>query len=55
MEMPTIDGDSPVDKKIYSLFIKFLSTAGPGKSRGKLGGPPSKVKYSLATDSARVP
>ena len=55
MEMPAIDGDSPVDKNIYSLLVRFLSTAGPVKSRGKQGRPLSKVKYFLATDSAQVP
>ena len=32
-----------------------LSTTGHGKSCGKQGGPPSKAKYSLATDRERVP
>jgi hypothetical protein len=31
------------------------STAGHEESRGKLGGPPSKPKYSLVTDSGAVP
>ena len=55
MEIPTIDGDSPVGKKIYPLWIRFLSTTGPVKSRGNQGRPLSKVKYYLATDSAQVP
>ena len=29
------------------------STAGHEESRGKLGGPPSKPKYYLVTDSAK--
>ena len=33
----------------------FPSTAGHVKPRGKLGGPPSKAKYFLATDSEPVP
>ena len=35
--------------------ISSLSTTGHGKSCGKQGGPPSKAKYSLATDRERVP
>ena len=31
------------------------STAGHEESRGKLGGPPSKPKYYLMTDSGAVP
>jgi hypothetical protein len=33
----------------------ILSTAGHVKPRGKLGGPPPKAKYFLATDSEQVP
>ena len=32
-----------------------LSTAGHVEPRGKLGGPSSKAKYYLATDSELVP
>ena len=35
--------------------MKSLSKAGHVKSCLKMGGPPSKPKYSLVTDSARVP
>ena len=35
--------------------MEFLSTVGHEKSRGNLGGPPSKAKYYLVTDSERVP
>jgi len=34
---------------------QFPSTAGHVQSRGKLGGPSSKAKHSLATDSELVP
>ena len=33
----------------------YPSTVGHVKPRGNLGGPPSKAKYSLVTDSERVP
>jgi hypothetical protein len=35
--------------------MRSLSKAGHVKSCLKMGGPPSKPKYSLVTDSARVP
>ncbi len=35
--------------------VGFLSTSGHEKSWGKLGGPSSKAKYYLTTDSELVP
>ena len=46
LERATIAGDSPVGEKEEAPDA-FLSTTGHGKSRGKLGGPPSKAKYPL--------
>ena len=39
-------GESPVGETRSSAGDWYLSTAGHVKSRGKLGGPPSKAKYS---------
>jgi hypothetical protein len=55
LERSAIDGDSPVTKMAYPPWVCFPSTMGPVKPCGKLGGPPSKAKYSRATDSAQVP
>ena len=38
-----------VERKLLDSWIQ--STAGHEESRGKSGGPPSKPKYSLVTDS----
>ena len=38
-------GDSPVGERLSDWLALFPSTAGHGKSRGKLGGPPSKAHY----------
>jgi hypothetical protein len=46
LERATIEGESPVGEK-EGASDAFLSTAGHEKSRGKLGGPPSKAKYHL--------
>ena len=51
MEMLTTEGDSPV--KV--MLKKILSKAGHVKSCSNIGGPPSKPKYSLVTDSELVP
>ena len=51
MEMLTIEGDSPV----WVKALKSLSKAGHVKSCLNMGGPPSKPKYSLVTDSELVP
>ncbi len=44
-------GDSPV----CDSDVEVLSKAGHVKSCLKMGGPPSKAKYSLMTDSEPVP
>jgi hypothetical protein len=55
LERSTREGDSPVaEKGEISVFI-FLSTMGHVEPRGNLGGPPSKAKYTPATDSEQVP
>ena len=54
MEMPTADGDSPVCE-IYVSLIRHPSTTGHVKPCGNLGGPSSKAKYYLMTDSEPVP
>jgi len=46
-----IAGDSPVFEARWDV----LSRAGHVKSCLKIGGPPSKAKYSLLTDSEPVP
>jgi hypothetical protein len=51
LERPAIAGDSPVRVKLHGS----LSKAGHVKSCLKMGGPPSKPKYSLVTDSEQVP
>ena len=48
-------GESPVHEMHAAPWVQNLSTAGHGKSCGKLGGPPSKAKYETATDSEEVP
>ena len=54
LESPAIVGDSPVfENEIHLRGIP--STAGHEKSRGKLGGPSPKAKYSSLTDSEPVP
>ena len=55
LERTTKEGDSPVYETRWSLWRLFPSTAGHVESRGKPGGPSSKAKYSLATDSEQVP
>ena len=44
LERATIGGESPVGER-EGAPDAFLSTAGHEKSRGNLGGPPSKAKY----------
>lgn len=51
LEKAAIAGDSPVQVKRMEL----LSKAGHVKSCLKMGGPPSKPKYSCVTDSELVP
>ena len=50
----TIESDSLV-REILTQPRSILSTAGHEESRGNTGGPPSKPKYYLMTDSGAVP
>ena len=52
MGKPTGGGDSPVDEKDYEMNV---SRAGHEKPCLNIGGPSSKAKYSLPTDSEPVP
>ena len=54
MERPAIEGDSPVCETLMNSR-SIPSTAGHVKSCGNLGGPSSKAKHYLATDSEPVP
>ncbi len=51
LERSAAAGDSPVGVEAHGS----LSRAGHVKPCLNMGGPPSKPKYSLATDSAQVP
>ena len=51
LERVAIAGDSPVCVNV----CRSLSKAGHVKSCLNMGGPPSKPKYSLVTDSEQVP
>ena len=55
LERGAVDGDSPVGDSHVPGVVEFLSNARHEKSGVKLGGPPSKAKYSRVTDSERVP
>ena len=50
MGRPTIESESLVDE-MKQRPISILSTAGHVKPGGKTGGPSSKPKYYLMTDS----
>ena len=54
MGSPTRDGDSPVCE-IRMKVIGIQSTIGHVESVGNTGGPSSKPKYYLMTDSGEVP
>ena len=54
LERSSKEGNTPVGER-ETFCEGILSTAGHEKPRGKLGGPPPKAKYSLATDSELVP
>ena len=54
MERPATQGESPVYEK-ESERDRYLSRAGHVESGLNQGGPPSKAKYSLMTDSEQVP
>jgi hypothetical protein len=51
MESRALAGDSPVREELN----RDMSRAGHEKSCLNVGGPPSKPKYSSATDSEQVP
>ena len=53
MEKPTTGGESPVDERERELS-RIQSISGHEKSGEKMGGPPSKPKYYLMTDSGAV-
>ena len=54
LERMAKQGDSPVIENATDPR-GIPSTNGHVKSAGNLGGPPSKAKYSLVTDSEQVP
>ena len=55
LERPTAEGESPVGGTgSPPLGLLFQSSAELVELRVKLGGPPSKAKYSLTTDSVQV-
>ena len=45
------EGESPVHETVEAVWISNLSRTGHEKSCLNLGGPPSKAKYEIATDS----
>ena len=53
MEKPTIGSDSLVDERLMKLS-GIQSISGHVKSGENTGGPPSKPKYYLMTDSGAV-
>ena len=55
LERRTREGESPVGEGGSGGCEVFPSTTGHEEPCGKLGGPPSKAKYSKATDSEPVP
>ena len=55
MERAATDGNSPVDERRQISFVVFPSSTEPVEFRVNLGGPPSKAKHYLATDSELVP
>ena len=52
LERAAREGESPVREMERSAWVPFLSTTGHEESCRNLGGPPSKAKYGVATDSA---
>ena len=55
MEMPAIEGDSPVGEIVCSpLLSAYQSSTEAVELRVKLGRPLSKAKYYITTDSAQV-
>ena len=51
----TVGGESPVREMFGAPWGQYLSTVGHEKPCWKSGGPPSKAKYVIATDSGEVP
>ena len=55
MGKPTIGSESLVSEKSQAVLKYFLSNTGHVESCVNLGGPSSKAKYELVTDSEQVP
>ncbi len=51
LERPTVEGESPVCERRVRACRGYPSRPGHEKSRLNLGGPSSKAKYELVTDS----
>jgi hypothetical protein len=55
VEPRTTEGNRPVRERALTCRSMFLSRTAAVKRGLNLGGPPSKAKYSLVTDSELVP
>jgi hypothetical protein len=55
VEPRTTEGNRPVGERALDCRSKHLSRTAAVKRGLNLGGPPSKAKYSLVTDSGLVP
>jgi hypothetical protein len=55
VEPRTTEGNRPVDENTLTCLAQFLSRTAAVKRGLNLGGPPSKAKYYLVTDSELVP
>jgi hypothetical protein len=55
VEPRTIEGNRPVGERTLTCRSSFLSRTAAVKRGLNPGGPPSKAKYSLVTDSELVP
>ena len=55
LERLVAEGNNPVGENQSAQHKISQSTTGHEEPRGKQGGPPSKTKYYLATDSEPVP
>ena len=55
MEPRTTEGNRPVGENMLIYRLTSLSKTAPVKRGLNLGGPPSKAKYYLVTDSELVP
>ncbi len=49
------EGESPVPEMCWAPCVRNLSTVGHEEPCWNLGGPPSKAKDVIATDSEEVP